>query len=67
MQQQPPRRYQRNGQPGKGLTITLAPAMRARIEAAAATKHASLAAVIVAILNKHFGLSTETTTDEEAA
>lgn len=65
MQQSPPRRYQRNGQPGKGLTITLAPVLRARIEAAAEKDHRSLAAVIVAILNKHFGLNTET--DEEAA
>ena len=63
--QQPSRRYQRNSPPGKGLSITLAPALRARIEAAATHGHTSLAAVIVAILNKHFGLTTET--DEERA
>lgn len=61
-----PRRYQRNSPPGKGLTITLAPALRARIEreAVAQIPHVSLAAVIVAILKQHFGLTTE---DEERA
>jgi len=67
MQQSPPRRYQRNSPRGKVLSVTLAPVLRARIEAAAEKDHRSLAAVIVAILNKHFGLNTETTTDEEAA
>lgn len=63
--QQPPRRYQRNSIPGKQLCITLPPAVRACVEALADVRHTSKAAVIVAILKQHFGLSTET--DEERA
>lgn len=65
MQQPPPRRYQRNSPPGKGLSITLPREVRACVEALADVRHTSKAAVIVAILKQHFGLSTET--DEEAA
>lgn len=59
-----PRRYQRNNPPGKGLTVTLAPTLRARIEREASAQNVSLAAVIVAILKRHFALTGE---DEERA
>lgn len=65
MQQSPPRRYQRNSTRGKVLSIWLPPVVRARVETLADARNTSLSAIIVGILKRHFGFTTET--DEEAA
>jgi hypothetical protein len=59
MQERPSRKYQRSPIRGKGLSIWLYPALRARIEAAAQRDNTSLSAIIVAVLTEKFLGSTE--------
>lgn len=65
MQQQQPRRYQRNVTRGKGLNIWVAPDLRARLEGLAQADNTSISAVVVDLIKRALGLRHDD--DQEAA